>query len=113
MHLSIRDKSPGDSLLPSRLTVLMSEQMAWPVRSAQLLSNGSFPHPRQNVGKPPSVFCISTSHLQPLSMAEISLLSPEYNSSKASIAPGVSSASGTDPEKLVHPHPPGLAPLNG
>ena len=39
------------------------------VRSAPLRSKGSAPHPRQNVGMPPSRFCRSSSHLMPAAAA--------------------------------------------
>ena len=35
---------------------------AWAVRSVPLRSKGSVPHPRQNVGQPPSRFCNLSSH---------------------------------------------------
>ena len=67
----------------------------WADKSEQLLSNGSLPHPRQNVGIPPSRFCKSSSHLIPFMTVGVA---PSPNAWRAIKADGVSSASGTPPE---------------
>ena len=84
---------------------------AWAVMSGVLRSKGRRPHPLQKVGIPPSLFWSDMSQRMPWPTS--GTYRPWSRVWRATSAPEVSSPSGTDPERSVHPHPPAGAPVNG
>src|SRR4029077_15475330 len=85
------------------------------VKSLPLRSHCSLPEPRQNVGQPPSTFCISRSQLTPnAAAAKILVCCCAGNShldqaAKALSAEDVSSTPGRPPAPAVQAQPPGSA----